>query len=93
VVAQVQAASSGAEIPDFQLVDAGLRDAREGMASMRQLGKHTTAVASAAKDGPEDLDAADNFETTCLQQLKIFDSVIGELANVWATLLCWKRAD
>jgi hypothetical protein len=93
VGAQVQAASSGAEIPDPQLVDAGLRDAREGMESMRQLGKHTTAVASAAKDGPKDLDAAYNLQTTYLKSLRIFDSVVGELANVWATLLCWKRAD
>jgi hypothetical protein len=93
VGAQVPAASSGAEIPDLQSVDAGLRDAREGVKSMRQLGKHSTAVASAVKDGPEDLDAADNLQTTYLQPLRIFDRVVGELANVWATLLCWKRAN
>jgi len=91
--AQVPAASSGVQIPDPQSVDAGLRDAREGMESMRQLGKHTTAVASTAKDSPEDLDAADNLQTTYLQPLRIFDSVIGELANVWATLQYWKRAN
>jgi hypothetical protein len=93
VGAQLQAASSGVEIPDPQSVDAGLRDAREGVESMRQLGKHSTAVASAAKDGPEDLDAADNLQTTYLQPLRFFDAVVGELADVWVTLLCWKQAN
>jgi hypothetical protein len=93
VGAQVPAASSGVQIPDPQSVGAGLRDAREGVESMRQLGKHSTAVASAAKDGPEDLDAADNLQTTYLQPLRIFDSVIGELANVWVTRQYWKRAN
>ncbi|KAG2029149.1 hypothetical protein BDR03DRAFT_1096314 [Suillus americanus] len=79
---KVQAAPSGVEIPDPQSVDAGLRDAREGMESMRLLGKHSTAVASTAKDGPKDLDAADNFQTTYLQPLRVFDTVIGDLANV-----------
>ncbi|KAG2029826.1 hypothetical protein BDR03DRAFT_1017894 [Suillus americanus] len=49
---------------------------------MRLLGKHSTAVASTAKDGPKDLDAADNFQTTYLQPLRVFDTVIGDLANV-----------
>jgi len=93
VGAQVQAASSGVEIPDAQSVDAGLRDAREGVESMRQLGKHSTTAASAAKDGPEYLDAADNFQVPDLQPLKIFDTVVGELVNVWATLLHWKQAN
>ncbi|KAG1858945.1 hypothetical protein DFJ58DRAFT_913189, partial [Suillus subalutaceus] len=70
------------EIPDTQSVDAELRGARERMKNMRLLGGHATSVASAAKDGPKDLDAADNFQTTYLQPLRIFDTVIRDLANV-----------
>ncbi|KAG2356811.1 hypothetical protein BDR07DRAFT_418979 [Suillus spraguei] len=79
------------EIPDPQLVNAGLRDAHEGVENMRPLGKHATSVASAANDGPKDLNAADNFQSTYLQPLKIFDTVVENLANVWATFLDWKR--
>ncbi|KAG2113819.1 uncharacterized protein F5147DRAFT_759064 [Suillus discolor] len=60
------------EIPDSQLVDAELRGAREGTESMRLLGGHVTSVVSKAEDGPKDLAAADDFQTTYLQPLKIF---------------------
>jgi hypothetical protein len=94
VVLQVLTAPSGVkEIPDPQSVDAGLRDAREHIESMRLLGGHVTSMAAAAKDGPKDLDTAYNFQTTYLQPLRVFNTVIENLANVWATLLCWKRAD
>ncbi|KAG2040904.1 hypothetical protein BDR03DRAFT_71527 [Suillus americanus] len=62
--------------PEF--VDAKPRSACEGTESM----EHVTSVASTAKDGPQDLDAADNFQTTYLHPLKIFDIFTGELANV-----------
>ncbi|KAG1873644.1 hypothetical protein DFJ58DRAFT_366515 [Suillus subalutaceus] len=78
-----QAASSGVEeAPDPQSVHAGLRGAREGAENMRQLGKHITSVASAAKDGPAGLADVDNFQTTYLQPLRIFNTVIKNLANV-----------
>jgi hypothetical protein len=94
VVVQVQATSSGAgEGPDPQLVVDKIRGAREGMENMTLLGGHVTSVASAAKGGPEDLDAVDDIHTTCLQPLKMFDTVIAELADVSATLLRWKRAN
>lgn len=57
-----QAASSGVgEGPDSKLVDAGLRGAREGMEDIGSLGKHVKSVASAANDGPKDLDTVDNY--------------------------------
>ncbi|KAG2028913.1 hypothetical protein BDR03DRAFT_988096, partial [Suillus americanus] len=81
---KVQAASSGVEeIPDPQSqVDAGLRDAHQRVENMRLLGGHVESAASTAKDGPKDLDAADSFQTTYLQPLRVFDTVIGDLANV-----------
>ncbi|KAG2365645.1 hypothetical protein BDR07DRAFT_1374179 [Suillus spraguei] len=82
------------EIHDPQLLaEAKLHDAREGMESVRLLGKHATEVASAVKDGLEDLDAADNFQTTYFRPLRIFDTVVGNLGNVWGILLSSKRAD
>jgi hypothetical protein len=94
VVMQVLDAPSDAEeILDRQLVDAELRGAHEGMESMKLLGGHFLSVASAAKGGPEYLRAADNFQTTYLQPLRIFNNLIEDLANVWATLLGWKRAN
>ncbi|KAG2753681.1 hypothetical protein P692DRAFT_20870527 [Suillus brevipes Sb2] len=86
---QLQAASSGVEeILDPQLVYAGLRDACEHTESMRPLEGHVESVASesAAKDGPQDLDASENFQSTYLQPLKISDTVIEKPANVWVTL-------
>ncbi|KAG1901684.1 uncharacterized protein F5891DRAFT_1107771 [Suillus fuscotomentosus] len=49
---------------------------------MRPLGGRVTSVVSKAEDGPKDLAAADDIPTTYLQQLKIFDTVIENLANV-----------
>ncbi|KAG2355088.1 hypothetical protein BDR07DRAFT_1493642 [Suillus spraguei] len=64
------------------MFDAELRDAYKGAESMRLLGKRVTPVASAVKDGSKDLDAANNFQTTYLQSLRTFDTVVGHLANV-----------
>jgi hypothetical protein len=88
VVPQVQAASSGEEgRPDPQLVDAKLQGARGGTQNMRSLGKHATSVASAIDTGPADLTAADDFETTYLQPLKIIDAVLEKIADVWVILV------
>jgi len=85
--------SDAEETPDPQLVDAELWGAHEGMESTRLLRGHFLSVASTAEDGPEDLKTTDNFQTTYRQPLKIFNNVIENLANVWATLLGWKRAN
>jgi hypothetical protein len=73
------------EILDPQLV--GLRDARKREEGARQLGEHVNSLATAAKDGPQDLDAAYNIQTPYLPSLKMIDTVIENLANVWAILL------
>ncbi|KAG2115900.1 uncharacterized protein F5147DRAFT_649318 [Suillus discolor] len=70
------------EIPDPQSVDAELQGAREATESMRLLGGHVTSFLSKAEDGPKDLAIADDLPTTYLQKLKIFDTVIENLANV-----------
>jgi hypothetical protein len=44
-------------------------------------------VASAAVDAPADLDAADDFETTYLQPLKIIDVVLEKISDVWALIV------
>jgi hypothetical protein len=44
------------------------------------------AAASVGQDGQADLDAADGFQDTYLTPLRIFDTVIGEIANVWTLL-------
>ncbi|KAG1830341.1 hypothetical protein EV424DRAFT_1343581 [Suillus variegatus] len=75
------------EIPDPQSVDAKLRGAREATESMGLLGGRVTSFVSKAEDGPIDLAAADDFQTTYLQPLRIFDTVIENLANVWVSLL------
>ncbi|KAG2361466.1 hypothetical protein BDR07DRAFT_1485851 [Suillus spraguei] len=68
----LDAPASVEEIPDPQL----------GMQRVKLLGKRATSAASAAKDAPEDLDAADNIQTTYLQPLRILDAVVGNLVNV-----------
>jgi hypothetical protein len=68
------------EILDPQLVDAELRDVCEHTESMRPLEGHVVSVASAAKDGPQDLDAAEDFQTTYLQPLKMSETVAHESA-------------
>jgi hypothetical protein len=60
---------------------------------MRLLGEHATSAASAANNSPADLAAADNFETTYLQPLKIVDAVLEKIADVWAILVDGKRTN
>ncbi|KAG2150643.1 uncharacterized protein EDB93DRAFT_1327918 [Suillus bovinus] len=70
------------EIPDSQSVGAELRGARGGWEGTRLLGGHVTSVVSKVEDGPKDLATADDFQTTYLQPLKIFNTVIENLTNV-----------
>ncbi|KAG1906639.1 uncharacterized protein F5891DRAFT_474763 [Suillus fuscotomentosus] len=49
---------------------------------MRSLGKHATSMASAVDNGPADLTAADDFETTYLRPLKIIDAVLEKITDV-----------
>ncbi|KAG2060604.1 hypothetical protein BDR06DRAFT_473046 [Suillus hirtellus] len=82
-VSKVLDASPGVEeIPDPHAVNTELQGAREGMRSIRILGGHVTPVVSAANNAPAGLTAADDFQTTYLQPLKIFDTVIENLANL-----------
>jgi hypothetical protein len=41
-------------------------------------------MVSHLQDIQEDLDAVDSFQDAYLEPLRIFDTVIGELVNVWA---------
>ncbi|KAG1791037.1 uncharacterized protein HD556DRAFT_1387221 [Suillus plorans] len=80
---QVQAAPSDKDKgPDPQLVDAELQGAYDGTQNMKLLGKHATSMASAADNAPADLAAADDFETTYLQPLKIIDGVLEKIADI-----------
>ncbi|KAG1840267.1 hypothetical protein DFJ58DRAFT_845398 [Suillus subalutaceus] len=75
------------ETPGPQSVDAELRNAHEDLERIKTLGGPATSMASAIADSPADLAAADDFQTTYLQPLKIFNTVIENIANVWAALL------
>jgi hypothetical protein len=86
-VPQVQAALSGEEGRDARLIDAELQDAYDGTQSMGLLGRHATSITSVANNAPAALAAADDFQTSYLQPLKIFDAAIEKIANVWAALL------
>lgn len=89
-VPQVQAAPSGKEeAPDAQLIDAELQGAYDGTQSMGLLGRHATSIANAANNAPAGLAVADDFQTSYLQPLKIFDTAIEKIANVRAALLSW----
>ncbi|KAG2339592.1 hypothetical protein BDR05DRAFT_938889 [Suillus weaverae] len=76
----VQAAPSGAE--EEANTQSALQDAQEAAKRIHPLSGPATTVASVAQDAPVDLDAAYNFQDTYLKPLRIFDSVIGEIADV-----------
>ncbi|KAG2089316.1 uncharacterized protein F5147DRAFT_658425 [Suillus discolor] len=91
---QVQAASSGKPgRPDPHLVDVELQGACDGTQNMRSLGKHATSTASAVDNAPADLTAADGFEKTYLQPLKIIDAVLEKISDVWAIPVDWNRTN
>jgi hypothetical protein len=60
---------------------------------MRPLGEHATSAASVADNASADLAAADNFETTYLQPLKIINDVLEKISDVWTILVHWKRTN
>ncbi|KAG1852102.1 hypothetical protein DFJ58DRAFT_841965 [Suillus subalutaceus] len=80
-----QAASSGVELEaDIQ---SALWDAQEAARRMYPLPGPAITVASVDQDAQADLDAADGFQDTYLKPLRIFDTVIGEIANLkWITM-------
>jgi hypothetical protein len=53
---------------------------------MHPLSGPPNTAASAVQDAQDNLDAADNFQDTYLKPLRIFDTVIGEIADVWTLL-------
>jgi len=80
VVVQVQDAPSGPEQgADPQLA---LHNAKEAVKGMNLLSKPVESGVSAAQNAPAALEDVYNVQDTYLQPLKIFDKVIGELADV-----------
>ncbi|KAG1901391.1 uncharacterized protein F5891DRAFT_1029204 [Suillus fuscotomentosus] len=67
---------------DPQSVNKALQDAGHGADQMKQIGGYARPVLSAGKKGPAALDSIDSFGTTYLQPLRIFDTVIGTIAEV-----------
>ncbi|KAG2107521.1 uncharacterized protein F5147DRAFT_761311 [Suillus discolor] len=63
-------------------VPSALRDAQGATEHMHSLSRRSKAVASAGKDAQEDLDTAGKFEDAYLKPLRIFDAVIGEIADL-----------
>ncbi|KIK32142.1 hypothetical protein CY34DRAFT_19261 [Suillus luteus UH-Slu-Lm8-n1] len=77
---EAQAAMPGVEVEaDPQ---SALRDAQQAASCMHPLKGPAITVTSVGKDAQADLDAADGFQDTYLKPLRIFDAVIGEIANV-----------
>jgi hypothetical protein len=70
-----------------------LQDAKEAVQFMKPLSVHVTSGVSTAKYVPADLEAASNFQDTYLQPLRIFDSVIRTLAEVWIIPLDQNRTN
>ncbi|KAG2151029.1 uncharacterized protein EDB93DRAFT_1103260 [Suillus bovinus] len=63
-------------------VQSALRDAQEAAKQMHSLSGPVITVTSAAQDAQADLTAVDGFQDTYLKPLKIFDHVIGKIADV-----------
>jgi hypothetical protein len=60
---------------------------------MNPLSGHATSGASTVQNAPADLEAAYNFQDTYLQPLRIFDSVVGTLADVRDIPIDWDRTN
>ncbi|KAG2048459.1 hypothetical protein BDR06DRAFT_976024 [Suillus hirtellus] len=76
---EAQAGPSGVKVKDdVQSVLWGAQDAMEHMHLL------SGRAASPGKEAQEDLHTAGKFGDTHLKPLKIFDAVIGEIADVWA---------
>ncbi|KAG2096493.1 uncharacterized protein F5147DRAFT_656571 [Suillus discolor] len=67
---------------DSQSVNKALQDAGHGADQMNQIWGHARPVLSAGENGPAALDDVDSIETTYLQPLRTFDTVIGTIAGV-----------
>jgi hypothetical protein len=84
VVAQVHAAPSDAEVEaDLQSV---IRDTQQAAKRIHPLSGPAITVASAGQDAQAEFNAVDDFQDTYLKPLRIFDTVIGEIADVWTLL-------
>jgi hypothetical protein len=83
----IQDAPSGAEQRDDP--QSALQTAKEAVKLMKPLSGHVTSGASTVENTSADLEAAYNFQDTYLQPLRIFDSVIGTLADVRAIPFDW----
>ncbi|KIK42620.1 hypothetical protein CY34DRAFT_12278 [Suillus luteus UH-Slu-Lm8-n1] len=76
------------EVQDASGVEQGadpqslLRDAKEAVKGMNLLSGPSGSGLSAAQNAPANLEDAYNFQDTYLQPLRIFDNVIGKLADV-----------
>ncbi|KAG1848099.1 hypothetical protein DFJ58DRAFT_843029 [Suillus subalutaceus] len=78
---------------ELQSADVALQAAREATRNIKALGGRAENVISRARDGPADLDTADNLQNTYLKPLRIFDFIIEEITDVRALLLHRDRAD
>ena len=81
---QVQAPSAGGVEKDADPQSAGtaIQDARDTADRMNTLSGPARTVVSTGQNAPAALDTADNIVATYLQPLRIFDTVIGKVAEV-----------
>ena len=91
MVAQVLDAPSGAD--DGANPQSELMAARVAADTMNPLWGPARAGASAAQAAQADLAIADNIQTAYLLPLKIFDSAIAKVTNVWALPLNRNRTN
>ncbi|KAG1865713.1 hypothetical protein C8R48DRAFT_672314 [Suillus tomentosus] len=66
--------------------ESALRGAQEDVKHIHPLSGPATTAASVTKGAQEDLHDASSFQETYLKPLKIFDDVIGKIADVWGFL-------
>jgi hypothetical protein len=83
---QVLDTSSVEETPGPKLVNLELQSARETLKHTTTPGGPVLSVTFTANNAPAGLTAVDNFQATYLQPLKIFDTAIEKIANVWVAL-------
>lgn len=72
---------------ELQAVGVEVQAARKAADNINPLGGRVEKVMLTAKDGPANLDTADNFSDTYLKPLRIFNSMIDMIANVCVLLL------
>ncbi|KAG1867251.1 hypothetical protein DFJ58DRAFT_911672, partial [Suillus subalutaceus] len=77
---EAQVAPSGVEVEAG--TQSALQDAQQAVQRMHPLLGPVITVASVGQDSQADLDAAYGFQDTYLQPLRIFDDVIGKIADV-----------